>query len=183
VAAAVAVSTTVSRMRTSLLLVALAAALSACADGGGAGAGGGGAGGGVDGVEKTTTDHAETAVPKAADALEARKVKAFGQWQSCMALSWRYEVFASMTAAEGDTTAQLEAVRAALVDDGWTDDTQVDGHVTLTREDTSVDVEPSPARGPGTWVVRVQSACADYDGDDQDRVENDEARPIEALTS
>lgn len=165
-------------MRVSLLLIALAAALSACS-----GAGGGGGGATADGVEKTTTDHAEVAVPKAVGALEAKKVKAIGQWQSCMALSWRYEVFASMTAPEGDTAAQLDAVKTALVDDGWTDDTQVEDHVTVTRDDVTVDVEPSPARGPGTWVVRVQSACADYDGDEKERVENDEARPIEALTS
>ncbi|MCF6379188.1 hypothetical protein L2K70_16370 [Nocardioides KLBMP 9356] len=166
-------------MRTTLLLVALAVALSACSSGGGSG----GSGETPDAVAKTTTDHAEAAVPVAVRALEGDKVKAFGQWQSCMALSWRYEVFASMTAPEGDTATQLAAVKDALVEDGWTDDTQVDDHVTLTRDDTTVDVTPSPARGPGTWVVKVQSGCADYDGDDKDVVEHDEARPIEGLTS
>lgn len=171
---AVTARTTVGRMRTSLLLLALASALTACSGGGG-----GGGGGGVDAVEKSTTDHAEVAVPVAVRALDAGEVKASGQWQSCMALSWRYEVFASMTAPEGDTATQLEAVKSALVDDGWTDDTQVDDHVTLTREDATVDVAPSPARGPGAWTVKVQSSCADYDGDAKDRVENDEARTIE----
>ena len=169
---------TVERMRTSILLLGLAVALSACS-GDGAGVGGAAA----DSVEKTTTDHAEAAVPAAVRALGGREVKAFGHWQSCMALSWRYEVFASMTAPEGDTTAQLDAVRSALVDDGWTDDTQVDDHVTLTRQDTTVDVQPSPARGPGTWVVRVQSRCADYDGDEKERVENGRTTPIEELSS
>ena len=173
-----AVSTTVERMRVSLLVLALAAALAACSGGGD-----GGNGPTVDGVERTTTDHAEVAVPVAVRALEADQVKAFGQWQSCMALSWRYEVFVNMTAPEGDTATQLEAVRAALVEDGWTDDTKVDDHVTLVREDTTVDVAPSPARGPGTWVMKVQSSCADYDGDDKDRVENDEAAPIDGLSS
>ena len=41
-------------------------------------------------------------------AVDAReqggKVEAVGQWQSCMALSWRYEVFARVTAPAGDTT-------------------------------------------------------------------------------
>ena len=172
-----AVTDTLVRMRTSLLLVALAVALSACSGGGS-----GGDGPTVDGVETTTTDAAKVSVPVAVRALEADGVKAFGQWQSCMALSWRYEVLASMTAPEGDTATQLEAVRAALVEDGWTDDTEVDDHVTVVREDTTVDVTPSPARGPGTWVMTVQSSCADWDGDDKERIENDEATPIEDLT-
>ena len=173
-----AVTTTVERVRVPLLLLTLVAALSACAGGSS-----GGGGGSVDSVEKVTTDHARVATPTVVDALRASKVKAFGQWQSCMALSWRYEVFASLTAPEGDTAAQLEAVRTALVQDGWTDDTQVDDHVTVVREDTRVDVAPSPARGPGTWVMKVQSECADYDGDEKDRVEDDEAEPIADLTS
>lgn len=173
-----AVSTTVGRMRMTLMPLVLATALSACSGGGD-----GGNGPTVDGVETTTTDHAELAVPMAVEALEADQVKASGQWQSCMALSWRYEVFVSMTAPEGNTATQLEAVRAALVDDGWTDDTKVDDHVTLVREDTTVDVAPSPARGPGTWVMTVQSSCAEYDGEEKERVENDEAAPIEDLSS
>jgi hypothetical protein len=173
-----AVSTTVERMRVSLLVLALAAALSACFGGSS-----GGGGGSAESVEKTTTDAAEVAVPVSVRALEGTKVKSYGQWQSCMALSWRYEVFVSMTAPEGDTASQLEAVRSALVEDGWTDETKVDDHVTLVREDTTVDVAPSPARGPGTWVMTVQSSCADYDGDDLDRVENDESAPIEGLSS
>lgn len=31
--------------------------------------------------------------------------------------------------------------------------------------------------------MTVQSSCADYDGDELDRVENDEAAPLEGLTS
>lgn len=173
-----AVTATVERVRVSLLLLALATALSACSGGST-----GGGGGSVDSVERVTTDAAEVAVPVSVRALDAAKVKAFGQWQSCMALSWRYEVFVSMTAPEGDTATQLEAVKAALVEDGWTDKTTVDDRVTVVREDTTVDVAPSPARGPGTWVLKVQSSCADYDGDELERVENDEAAPIEKLTS
>lgn len=175
-AVAVSVRTTVGPMRTSLLLLVMATVLTACAGGGSKGSGAT-----VDRVEKTTTAAAELAVPSAVRALEAEKVEAFGQWQSCMALSWRYEVFASMTVPKGDAAAQLAAVKAALVEGGWTDDTQVDDQVTLTRDDTTVNVTPSPARGPGRWVMKVQSSCADYDGDDKDRVENDEARPIRGI--
>jgi len=53
--------------------------------------------------------------------------------------------------------------------------------VTATRNDTTVDVQPSPIRGKGTWTVTVQSSCADYDGDDLDRVENDKERPLDGM--
>lgn len=166
----------VSRMRTSLLLLALAIGLTACA-GGGAGT----SGASVDAVETSTTDAAKTTVPLAVRALAGGKVEAFGQWQSCMALSWRYEVFARITAPEGDTVAQREAVRTALLKDGWSDATAVDDHVTVKRDDITVDVVPSPIRAPGVWVMHIRSRCADYDGDNKTRVEGDEATPLEGL--
>lgn len=163
------------RRPTTLVLVAVLATTAAC----GSGTDDGRAS--VDAVETATTDAAGRAVPLAARALEARTVEAVGEWQSCMALSWRYEVFAQVTAPRGDSATQLDAVRAALLEGGYDDDTQVDGRVTVVRADTTVDVVPSPARGPGTWTVTVQSRCADYDGDDLDRVEDDEERPLRRL--
>lgn len=171
--------TTVTRMRTSLLLLALTTLLVACGDGGS----GGGAGDATSRkqVEASTTERAEEAIPLISEALEATRTEASAQWESCMAISWRYAAFASLTAPAGDSAAQLEDVRAALTGAGYDDATQVDGHVTVTRDDTTVDVQPSPARGKGVWVVRVQSSCADYDGDDREQVENDEARPLDGL--
>lgn len=171
-------STTVTRMRTTLLLLTLATLLVAC----GEGASGGEAGGASrEQVETSTTERAKEAIPLISEALEATRTEATAQWESCMAISWRYAAFASLTAPAGDPAAQLEEVRAALAGAGYDDATQVDGHVTVTRDDTTVDVEPSPARGKGVWVVRVQSSCADYDGDDREQVENDEARPLDGL--
>ena len=168
-------STTVKRMRTALLLLTLATLLAAC--GGGASS----SGASVDAVEASTTERAEEAIPLVSEALGATTTKASAAWQSCMAISWRYEAFATLTAPAGDTDSRLDAVRQALTGAGYEDATQVDGHVTVTRDDTTVDVEPSPARGKGAWVVRVQSECADYDGDDRDRVEHDEARPLDGV--
>ncbi len=173
-AAAVAVSTTVRLMRTTLLLVFLATLVSACG-------GGGSAGTSLETVESTTTERAEEAIPLVTEALGATAVKARGQWQSCMAISWRYEAFATLTAAEGETEPRLEKVRAALVDAGYDDATQVDGHVTVERGDTTIDVQPSPARGAGAWTMTVQSECADYDGDDLEKVENDKGRPLDGV--
>ena len=174
-------STSVGIVRTTLLLLVLATVLSACSTGGGSGGSGGGGGESVDAVETATTELAQEAIPLVSEALGATAVKAQGQWQSCMAISWRYEAFASITAGEGETAAQLDRVRAALVDAGYDDATQVEGHVTVERGDTTVDVQPSLARGPRAWKVVVQSSCADYDGDDLERVENDEGRPLEGV--
>ena len=167
-------STTVKRMRT-LLLLTLATLLAAC------GGDGSGDGSSLEEVEASTTERAREAIPLVSGAIGATATRASAEWQSCMAISWRYEAFATLTAPAGDTDARLGDVRAALTGAGYEDATQVDGHVTVTRGDTTVDVEPSPARGKGTWVVRVQSSCADYDGEDRDRVENDEARTLDGV--
>lgn len=166
-------------MRTTLLLLTLATLLVACRDGGS----GGGAGGATsrEQVEASTSERAKEAIPLISEALGATRTEATAQWESCMAISWRYAAFASLTAPAGDSSAQLEEVRAALTGAGYDDATQVDGHVTVTRDDTTVDVQPSPARGKGVWVVQVQSSCADYDGDDREQVENGEARPLDGL--
>lgn len=172
-------STNVGIVRTTLLLLVLATVLSACSTGGSGS--GGGAGESVDAVETATTELAQEAIPLVSEALGATAVKAQGQWQSCMAITWRYEAFATITAGEGETAAQLDQVRTALVDAGYDDATQVEGHVTVERGDLTVDVQPSLARGPRAWKVVVQSSCADYDGDDLERVENDEGRPLEGV--
>ena len=174
-----AVSTTVSRMRTTLLLLALVSLLAAC--GGGSSGGTDDGGTSLDTVESTTTERAQEALPLVAEALGADVARASRQWQSCMAISWRYEAFATLSAPAGDTATQLDDVRAALTGAGYDDATQVDDHVTVTRDETTVDVQPTPARGEGSWTVTVRSECADYDGDDLERVENDEGVPLDGV--
>lgn len=171
---------TVSAMRTVLLVCTLLPLLAACAWGGGGGNGGSsGTSSAAEQVESTTTSHAEQALPAVAEALGAEVPEVVAQWQSCMALSWRYEAFATFTVPEAERDAQLGAVRDALTSAGWTDATQVDGRVTLERDDTVLDVTPAPARGPRTWTATVASTCAGYDGDDRDRVEGDQGRPLD----
>jgi len=165
-------------MRTTLLFLALTTVPTAC---GGGGSGDDASSSSREQVEASTTERAQEAIPLVSEALGAKAARASSQWQSCMAISWRYEAFATVTAAAGETAAQLEDVRAALTDAGYEDATQVDGHVTVTGGDTTVDAQLSPARGKRTWTVTVQSSCADYDGDDLERVENDEARPLDGL--
>lgn len=173
VAGQLAVSTTVRRMRTTVLLLALVSLLAAC---------GGGSGSSADTVESTTTERAQEAIPLVAEALGADVVRASRQWQSCMAISWRHEAFATLSAPPGgDTLTQLGDVRSALTGAGYDDATQVDDRVTVTRDGTTVDVQPTPARGEGTWTVTVRSECADYEGDDLERVENDEGGQLDGV--
>ncbi len=173
VAGQLAVSTTVRRMRTTVLLLALVSLLAAC---------GGGSGSSADTVESTTTERAQEVIPLVAEALGADVVRASRQWQSCMAISWRHEAFATLSAPPGgDTLTQLDDVRSALTGAGYDDATQVDDRVTVTRDETTVDVQPTPARGEGTWTVTVRSECADYEGDDLERVENDEGGPLDGV--
>lgn len=174
-----AVSTTVSHMRTTVLLLALVSLLAAC--GGGSSGDADDAGSSVDTVESTTAEQAQEAIPLVAEALGADVVRASRQWQSCMAISWRHEAFATLSAPAGDTTTQLDDVRSALTGAGYDDATQVDDHVTVTRDATTVDVQPTPARGEGSWTVTVRSECADYDGDDLERVEDDEGGPLDGV--
>ncbi len=180
VAGQLAVSTTVSRMRTTVLLLALVSLLAAC--GGGSSGDADDAGSSLDTVESTTTKRAQEAIPLVAEALGADVVRASRQWQSCMAISWRHEAFATLSAPSGgDTSTQLDDVRSALTGAGYDDATQVDDRVTVTRDETTVDVQPTPARGEGTWTVTVRSECADYDGDDLERVKGDEGGPLDGV--
>jgi hypothetical protein len=166
-------------MRTALLLLALAAPLCACA-----GSDGDPGDGEREAVESATTEHAREVVPLASTALSATDVEMFTQWQSCMAISWRHEAFGTITAPEGRPAEQLEAVRAALADAGYEDVTQVEGHVTAERDEITVDVQqPTAVRGPDVWQVSVSSRCADHDGSDLERVEDDEAQPLDVASS
>ncbi len=137
--------TRVVLMRTTVLLLALLASLTACGDGGGEGGDNAGAGG-AESVERTTTERAEEAIPLASEALGATEAEVYTQWQSCMAISSKYAAIGHLSAPEKDTAQQLESVRTALVEVGYDDVTQVEGHVTLERDGTTC---RHPATGCG----------------------------------
>ncbi len=165
-------------MRTTVLLLALLTSLAACADDGASG----GTGGGAESVERTTTERAEEAIPLASQALRATGAEVYTQWQSCMAISWKYAAVGQLVAPEKDTAQQLDDVRTALVDSGYEDVTKVEGHVTVERDGTTIDIQqPGAAYGPDKWQVAVSSECAGYDGDDKARIEDDTPRLLEGL--
>lgn len=169
-------------MRTTVLLLALITSLTACAGGAGGGGGTDEGAGDVEAVERTTTERAKEAIPLAADALSATDVEVYTQWQSCMAISWKYAAVGQISAPEGDVAQQLERIRVALLDAGYDDVTQVDGHVSMERDGTTFDIQqPGAAYGPGTWQVSLSSECAGYRGDDKARIEDDSPQLLEGL--
>ncbi len=169
VAGPLAVMARLVRMRSALMLLSIAALLgatSACSSSTGG-----------DEVsaktrEREVVDTVTEAVPLAQGALGASKVLVDGQWGSCPGgVGHRFSGGGTITAKEGDTAAQLEAVRSALVDAGFDDETQVDGHVSVVRSQVDLDFSPQPAaQTPGTWKVSFHGPCKRYGGDDEDYV-------------
>jgi hypothetical protein len=122
--------------------------------------------------EQEVIDTVSKAVPVAQDALGATKVLVDGQWGSCPGgVGHRFTGGGTLSAPEGDTDAQLEAIRTALVDAGFDDETQVDDHVSVSRGEVGLDFAPQlAARTPGTFKVSFQGPCKRYSGDDEDYV-------------
>jgi len=164
-----AVTATLGRMRTALTILSLGALLvaaTACSSSTGA-----------DDVsaqdrEQEVVDVVTEAVPVVQDALGGTKVLVDGSWGSCPGgVGHRFSGGGTITAPEGDAAAQLEAVRAALVDAGFEDETQVEDHVSVARDEVDLDIaQQLAAKTPGTWKVSFNGPCKRYSGDDEDYV-------------
>jgi hypothetical protein len=132
--------------------------------------------------EKQVVDAVSEAVPAAQRALGADEPKVEGQWGSCPGgVGHRFTGGGTLSATDGDANAQLEAVRAALVDAGFEDGTQVEGHVSVSRDDVDLDFQPSPARGKGAWAVSFYGPCNRYSGDDEDYVKAANLEPARSV--
>lgn len=132
--------------------------------------------------EKQVVDAVSEAVPLVEQALGATEVEVGGGWGSCPSgVGHVYSGGGSIVAPEGDAAAQLDAVRTALSDAGFEDGTQVDGHVSVTRDEVDLDFQPSPARGKGAWAVSFSGPCQRYGGDDEDYVRGQGLEPARTL--
>ena len=121
--------------------------------------------------EKQVVDAVSEAVPLVEQALGATNVEIGGSWGSCPSgVGHVYSGGGTLVAPEGDSAAQLDAVRTALTDAGFEDGTQVDGHASVSRGEVDLDFQPSPARGRGAWAVSFSGPCKRYGGDDEDYV-------------
>jgi hypothetical protein len=124
----------------------------------------------------------EEAVPLAARAVSAKKVEVVGYWQTCMG-GYQYRGNGAIhVEAEADDT-QIEKVRTALTDAGWTDTTQVDGHVSVEKDGLSVDLRQPGGALTGIWGLSFRSECRLLDGSDKDYVEQTEEHRFTDLGS
>ena len=123
--------------------------------------------------EQEVIDTVTQVVPVAQDALGATKVVVDGTWRSCPGgIGHRFTGGGTLSAPQGNSEAQLAAIRTAVVEAGFDDETQVDGYVSVSRGDVEIDFSPQlAARTPGTWQVSYQGPCKSYGGDDEDYVE------------
>ena len=132
--------------------------------------------------EKQVVDAVTEAVPLVEQALGATKVKVGGGWSSCPGgVGHVYSGGGTITAPEGDTDAQLDAVRTALTEAGFEEGTLVEGHVSVSRDEVGMDFAPSAARGPGAWSVSFKGPCKRYGGDDERYVQDQNLEGERAL--
>lgn len=161
-------------MLRALVLVALTVALASCGAGG-AGTPDTGDGPTAEETRRVVVETAEDALPLAARSISGTAIQAEAAWEECMQdLSWRYAGGAVITAPQGTVAQQLEAIRAALVEAGYSDITANDGHVSVERDGVSVDVrQPAVGRDPRTWTASFFSGCSPYSDDDVAAIESD----------
>lgn len=162
-------------MRIALTLVALAVTMSAC---------------GVDGGDDVPAESREQdvigvldeALPIAQQAVGATETDVAGKWMGCPGgVGHRYQGGGTLTAPEGDTEAALESLAGALTAEGFTDETKVDGHVSVTRDEVSIDFRAPVARDPRLWSVSFQGPCRTYSGDDADYVKQEHHKEWRSL--
>jgi hypothetical protein len=110
------------------------------------------------------------AVPLAARAVSATKVEVVGRWQTCSG-GWQYEGSGAIHVHDSGDDAQLDRVRAALVDAGWTDHTRVEGHVSVEKHDLALDLQRPNNAFPELWAVAFYAPCRILTGADKDYVE------------
>ncbi len=132
-------------------------------------------------TEQAVTAAAREAMLAAAHAIGGTDLRADARWARCLGgVGYEYVGGGTLRAREGDVARQLEAVRTALVKSGFTDVTQVEGKVSVERDDVLLTFTYHRAyRG---WPVSFHSKCRGYPGADRARVQSGERREIGGLT-
>ena len=84
-----------------------------------------------------------------------------------------------MTAPKDDVSRQLEAVRSVVVGAGFTDISQVQGTVSVQREDITVTLKYH--RAYQGWPMSFRSKCHIYRGTETKRVKSSAYSNMEGL--
>jgi hypothetical protein len=132
-------------------------------------------------TQRTTADVAEKAFPVTARVLGAHKVGAHAEWSECLqGLSWKYAGNGAVVAPGGHVQARLQAVRAALLRAGFTDELTTESQVGVGRDGISFTVfRPADARG--VWTVLFGSGCNGYSDEDQKVIDADTGNDFAGL--
>lgn len=123
------------------------------------------------------------AVPLVLRAVDGDRVRAEAGWTACMPqVSWQYDGAGVFKAPEDDVPHQLDAIRTALVEAGFTDVTQVQDQVAVERDGLTLVFSPHRATGdPEAWQFSFQSDCLTLSGDDKEHAESDARTPVDGL--
>ena len=170
-------------MRRALVLTALALTLAACGGARHPGCRPRGRSHRGEETRQAVVETAEEALPLAARTIAGTAIQAEAAWEECMQnLSWRYAGGAVITAPRGTVEQQLEAIRTALVEAGYTDIAANDGHASVERDGISVDIrQPAVGREPRTWTASFFSGCSPYSEDNVARIEADPGHDFPGL--
>ena len=132
-------------------------------------------------TEQAAVNAARDAMRAAAKAIGGTELKAGGRWYNCSGgIGHQYVGGGVMMAKKGDVPQQLEAVRSAVVGAGFTDITQVEGRVSVERDDITLTLKYH--RVYQGWPMSFRSKCHIYRGAETKRVKSSAYKDIEGLS-
>lgn len=137
---------------------------------------------GVRETQRMVEGEARTAMSVAARAASGADIQAGGHWVQCLQGVWKYDGDGTFAVAMGDDAEhRLAAIRSALLQAGYTDVTQVDGHVTVQRDAFTFDIRPWLAQqGPPRMRFSFRSGCTRYRTGDKVLL-REQWQPLEGL--
>lgn len=126
-----------------------------------------------------TLAEAKSVVSTVLQAMGGTRGEARAGWQSCMAMpSYHYLVDGVLEAHAGPDA--LADVRTRLESDGYSDETQVDGRLTMLKDEMTFSMrKASPAYGEGKWRFSFATECGPLPEDDEEFAESDEGQDVE----
>ncbi|WP_146160589.1 hypothetical protein [Deinococcus arcticus] len=131
-------------------------------------------------TEQAAADTARDTMILAARATGATRLEAGGRWRHCSGgIGHQYSGGGVVWAPQGNVSRQLEAIRAALVEAGFTDVSQLKDRVSVQRNEITLTLRYHRTyRG---WPVSFYSKCHIYRGADGQRVNSTAYRDLEGL--
>ena len=159
--------------RPSLIVLGLMVLLSACSWGRDARS--------AQATEQAVIDAARDTMTTAAKTIGGSELKAGARWYRCSGgIGYQNVGGGVMMAPKGDVSRQLEAIRATFISAGFTDVTQVEGKVSVERDDISVTLGYRAV--DQRWRVSFHSRCYRYSKAETQRVASSVYREIGGLT-